>query len=192
MQARARATRSQLLDHTVEALVECGYAGTTTQEVCRRAGVSRGTLQYHYKTRIELLVAALEHVLSSVVHAFVTERVAEGTTEPHLLLRLMWEQWKGPALTAWLELAVAARTNEALRAPMRDVMVDFDDLVRQSFRTLFPENVLSAQVRDEAPFFVFALFNGLAVGRSYEDPGHETAVLSLLEKLVQQLLGDSP
>ena len=38
---RSAETRGRLLDATVECLHEFGYAGTTTTEIARRAGVSR-------------------------------------------------------------------------------------------------------------------------------------------------------
>lgn len=191
MQARARATRTKLLDHTVEALVATGYSGTTTQEVCRRADVSRGTLQYHFPNRTELLTAALDHVLSGVVHRFVAEHVQAERT-PQELIAAMWTEWQGPALTAWLELAVAARTNDALREPMREVMTRFDALVAESFATLMPTEALPPEARDAAPFFVFAVLNGLAVGRSYEHGGNDVAVLNLLQQLASGLLVEAP
>jgi hypothetical protein len=45
-------------------------------------------------------------------------------------------------------------------------------------------------LRDGAPFFVFALLNGLAVGRAYEHAGHEQPVLDLMKQLGTALLGD--
>jgi AcrR family transcriptional regulator len=183
-QARAIATRKKLLDATVEVLVERGYSGATTAAVCRQAEVSRGTLLYHFKTRTDLLLAALEHVLAERIRTFVMER-RDGPSEPAALIRQMWPQWQGPALTAWLELAVAARTDRELGARMRVVMLEFDDMVRAAFRELLG----TTEVPDAAPFLVFAVLNGLAVGRSYEEEGHEQPVLALLEQLATNLLG---
>lgn len=188
-QLRARATRKRLLDATVEALVECGYSGATTQEVCRRADVSRGTLLHHFGTRIELLVAALEYILVAHVETFVAARAAEGAADPGALLDLMWAEWQGAAATAWLELAVAARTNVRLREPMRVVMLEFDQLVFRAFAAVAGEDALPEAMRESAPLFVFSLLNGLAVGRSYEDEGHERPVLELMKQLATALLG---
>lgn len=189
MQPRAIATRRRILDATVGALVRSGYGGTTTQEVCRRAEVSRGTLQYHFTTRIDLLVAALDHVLNEVVTTFVATRAAEAPVEPAALVPQMWTQWQGPALTAWLELAVAARTTPELRAPMREVMLRFDEVVRGAFDQLLGTDALPVEWRSGAPFLVFAVMNGLAVGRSYEAPGHEAPVLELLARLMETVVG---
>ena len=179
-QARALETRRRLLEATVSALSECGYAGATTQEVCRRAGVSRGTLLHHFPTRAVLLVAGLEHVLTEVVRDFVAAHEGEAPLSPDALLAQMWEQWQGPALTAWLELAVASRTSEDLQEPMRRVMADFDALVADAFAQLVPTTSLPEPLQQGVPVFVFATLNGLAVARSYEPVGHADTVLGLL------------
>jgi len=180
-----------LLDATVQALVDKGYTGATTQEVCRRASASRGTLLHHFPTRNAMLVAALDHVLHRVVEDFVEARRADreraGPVTPHTLIPLMWEQWQGPALTAWLELAVAARTNPELGASMRKVMQRFDLLIAAAFEELLPTGSVPPALRAGAPFFVFAILNGLAVGQSYEEPGHSGPVLDLLTHLAAAL-----
>ncbi len=187
-QARALHTRRQLLDATVEALVERGYAGATTQEVCRRAEASRGALLHHFPTRIDLLVAALDHILADRVEAFVAAHGGAGRLEAPALLDLMWAEWQGPALRAWLELAVAARTTPELREPMRVVMLDFEGRVYAAFTAVLGPERIPADLREVAPLFVFAVLNGLAVGQSYEDPGHERPVLELLQRLAAALL----
>lgn len=186
-QARAEATRRRLLDATVEALVACGYAGTTTQEVCRRAEVSRGTLLHHFPTRHDLLLAALQHVLSERVASFVADRQQEGDLTRAEFLQRMWAQWQGPALVAWLELAVASRTDEVLRDRMRPTMQAFDQLVLHAFAELRPFGELSPHAEPVVPFFVFALLNGLAVGQCYEQPGHQQPVLDFLVDLSDRL-----
>src|SRR5688500_18600755 len=66
---RTAATTEKLLGATVASLIERGYRGTSTPEICRRAGVSRGAQLHHYPTKESLVAAAVEHLLS--------ERVAE-------------------------------------------------------------------------------------------------------------------
>ncbi len=179
-QARAEATRLRLLEACVEALVAKGYSGATTQEVCRRAECSRGTLLYHFPTREDLLVASLHHVLSERVTAFVEEHRDRAHPTVESFLKALWSQWQGPALVAWLELAVAARTNEALRAPMRDTMLAFDRLILAAFRELQPVGPLPEALEEPTLMLTFAVLNGLAVGQSYEADGPADSVIALL------------
>lgn len=189
MQARAQATREHLLQHTVEALGACGYAGTSTAEVCRRASVSRGTLQYHFPTRIDLLVGALDHVLTTAVAEFVDEAKRDGL-EPDALVGRMWKHWQGPALTAWLELAVAARTEPELREPMREVMAHFDVRIHAAVADIFGPDLFPGELQRTGTLLLFAILNGLSVGRSYEPPQQSDAILALAQHLTSALLAE--
>ena len=95
-QARAELTRLRLLEACVEALVAKGYSGATTQEVCRRAECSRGTLLYHFPKREDLLVASLHHVLSNRVATFVEEHKDIEPFGVSTFLTALWAQWQGP------------------------------------------------------------------------------------------------
>src|SRR6185503_20711778 len=61
-QARRAATQGALLDATLDALVELGYGATTTLEVERRAGVSRGARIHHFPTKALLLASAVDYL----------------------------------------------------------------------------------------------------------------------------------
>ena len=56
---RSAETTTKLLDAASDCLVDLGWAGLSTNEVCRRAGVSRGALLHHYPTKLELIAAAI-------------------------------------------------------------------------------------------------------------------------------------
>ena len=61
---RSAATQAQVLDAAIDCLVELGYARTTTTEVARRAGVSRGAQTHHFPTKDDLVLAAIDHLLA--------------------------------------------------------------------------------------------------------------------------------
>jgi AcrR family transcriptional regulator len=52
--------REMIARAALECIVESGLAGATTRDVCVRAGVSRGALYTHFKTREELILTAAE------------------------------------------------------------------------------------------------------------------------------------
>ncbi|GAA2112722.1 TetR/AcrR family transcriptional regulator [Actinomadura alba] len=60
-QDRSRATRQRLLEAAIDRLASMGWAGTTVAVVAERAGVSRGAAQHHFRTREELVTAAVEY-----------------------------------------------------------------------------------------------------------------------------------
>jgi AcrR family transcriptional regulator len=120
---RSHATRSRLLEATVECLAEVGWSGTTTTLVAQRAGVSRGAQLHHYPTRAELVVAAIGHLaaLRAQEMARAADRLPAGPDRVTAVLDLLAEQHTGPLFAAALEVWVAARSDDALRAVLQPV-----------------------------------------------------------------------
>ncbi|MEW5735676.1 MAG: TetR/AcrR family transcriptional regulator [Thermodesulfobacteriota bacterium] len=181
MQDRALETRRRLLDATVKSLVEKGYAGTTTQEVCRRAGASRGTLLHHFPTREDLLITAVEHVLEENVRSF--QQALDGATggEHSLsaLARALWERhWTSDPFYAWLELIVASRTDSLLNDRVRTMSAWWMARFSEAFRALFSHE-------PDGPFWLFFLvLNALSVERIHSDPAKVDRALDDLFALV--------
>jgi AcrR family transcriptional regulator len=63
---RSTATRDALIRAAIDLIAERGYAATTTNLVADRAGLSRGALQHHFKSRDELIAAVMELLRSQV------------------------------------------------------------------------------------------------------------------------------
>ncbi|WP_454644828.1 TetR/AcrR family transcriptional regulator [Bradyrhizobium liaoningense] len=59
---RREATRKLILDAAVEVMVRLGTAGLRMEDVEREAGVSRGALLHHFRTKQDLVLATFEHV----------------------------------------------------------------------------------------------------------------------------------
>ncbi|MFC7495153.1 MULTISPECIES: TetR/AcrR family transcriptional regulator [unclassified Nocardioides] len=125
---RRAATRGALLDATIDVLVDNGYAGLTTTEVCRRAGVTRGAQAHYFATKAELVVQALSHLTDKLVADLVSKplNVADEPAGQYaVLLTRLWEIFSGPVSYAQLELFTAARTD----AELRRHLVQFDHAV---------------------------------------------------------------
>ncbi|CCG02180.1 putative transcriptional regulator of the TetR family [Blastococcus saxobsidens DD2] len=121
-QAERRAvTRAALVRATVESLVELGYARTTTQEVQRRAGVSRGALTHQFTSKADLMLAAVDHLYEEF-SASVRQAAADLPVEPSARIRLgvelIWQRFHGPLFIAAMELWGAARTDPELRTAL--------------------------------------------------------------------------
>ncbi|WP_436500654.1 TetR/AcrR family transcriptional regulator [Actinokineospora sp. HUAS TT18] len=122
-QERREQTREALLDATIVCLVELGYTRTTVQEICARAGVSRGAQQHHFTTKAELMAAALEHLFDRLIAEVTTAASALPPGRERLIkgIDLLWEAYSGTLSTAAMELWVAARTDEELRGTLLPV-----------------------------------------------------------------------
>jgi AcrR family transcriptional regulator len=153
---RRQDTRARLLSATIDCLVEHGYAGTTTQRVQDRAGLSRGALLHHFATKEALLVAAVSHVADAQVARVRAEAAtASAATEVELLHGVM----SGPLFLAGLELWQAARTEPALRAALLPAERRVGAAIRELLDELFPR-----QERDRSEIDgLLALYRGLAL-----------------------------
>jgi AcrR family transcriptional regulator len=53
-------TRADILEATEQVVAEFGYAGSRIEEICSRAGVSRGAFYHHFASKEAAIVALLE------------------------------------------------------------------------------------------------------------------------------------
>jgi len=162
---RSATTRGLLLDATIECLSELGYTGTTTTEIARRAGVSRGAQLHHFPTKAELVTTAVDHLFAKRTEEF---RAAFASLPPETnksvaAIDILWSMFNGPTFHAWLELMVAARTDPELRRSVSDIARRFSDSVQRIFEELFPASTEGGLLGDSAPTFAFALLQGTAL-----------------------------
>ncbi len=140
------ATRTALLDSTIELLASTGYAATTTQAVLDHSGLSRGSLLHQFRTRELLMVAAaeeaVERMFDSVAHklAHVTDPIEALRQYPDAL----WIVQNEPAALAFAELQLASRWEKGLQARLRESMRAVNERIGREVR----EAAASAGIRD--------------------------------------------
>lgn len=139
---RMAETRVRLLDAVIETLAECGYAGTSTTEIARRSGLTRGAQLHHFGTKDQMMLAAIEHLNRRTnADAFVAalDQLPSDQDRLRTALMLLAETSSGVLPAAYTEFWVASRTNpeftEALRAT--------DVVARETARALFGAEILS-------------------------------------------------
>jgi len=90
---RKDARPQELLEAALAVFVEKGFTATRTEDVARRAGVSKGTLFLYYPSKQKLLEAVIAHYLSARIAAGAAlVAVHQGPVAPSLRARLarMW------------------------------------------------------------------------------------------------------
>ena len=183
---RSADTQAALLDATIASLVEVGYSRTSTTEIVRRAGVSRGAQVHHYPTKADLVVAAVERVFTQQEQAFADSFAALPDDERTLVraIDLLWAIFDGPAYPAVLELIVAARTDPELAVVVQAVSTRFERTVAALFDEFFPE-LGRLPTGGDIVGFAFALLSGAAVAgyAGFGRPEDAVAVLKSLATL---------
>lgn len=176
---RSAATKARLIDASIGCLIEHGYAGTTTLAVCKRAGVSNGSLLHHYGTREQLLGATLETVYGRLRDGVVTrlEALPTGDDRIDALVDVMWSAFGAPEFKAILELWLAAASNTELSWSLWPEAQAFDAGNVPLAEALFPE--VAARLPDFAIWIslTFQVMQGLGLVNATLPSKPETKVL---------------
>jgi AcrR family transcriptional regulator len=182
---RREATIGKLLDATVESLCEVGYARTTVNEVCTRAGVSPGGLFRHFPSRLDLIVAAADEVRRRQFAAF---REGLGELDAGSIqdcLRLLRAACRAPINAVWYELVAVARTDAALRALLSPMAARYHREIAEFARTLPVTEHISPALLDTLLFTAVHALDGEAlVAVVHPQPDQEELRLQLLERLL--------
>jgi AcrR family transcriptional regulator len=186
-QAERRAsTQAKILDATVEALVAVGYAGTTTPEICRRAGVSQGALFRYWPTKGVLLADAAAHLLGRVTTAYERAFAGRGGVGASEALAALWDTYRLPDLQAAVELYVAARTDADLAASLQRIEpAHRANLQRIAVGVLDPALVALPGFAEFVELALAAV-QGASIGAAVADTSRDV-VLGALERMVNLL-----
>jgi AcrR family transcriptional regulator len=126
-QERREETISRLLDATVSTVHDLGYAHTTVQEICSRAGLSQGALFRHFPSRRAVLVATAERVAREQTAEFAARFEGTRWTPDTLVdaLQVLRSQVRSRSNQVWHELVRAARTDDRLREELAPALRDY-------------------------------------------------------------------
>ena len=116
-QERSALTRKRLVEAAIATVTEVGWSAATMGLIAERAGVSRGASQHHFRTRDELVTAAVLH-MSQVRAAEIREKKAgiPGPRRTLAVLELLSEFYLGPLFLAAVQVWVGAVADANLRA----------------------------------------------------------------------------
>ncbi|SES37525.1 TetR/AcrR family transcriptional regulator [Actinokineospora terrae] len=165
---RREATVGKLVDATIAAISEVGYAKASVQEICRRAGVSHGGLFRHFETRLDLVVTVTEEVgrrqiagFVAKVHPFFAQPGDPAGSEDFVeVLRAIREASRSPLNIVWFELLLAARTDDELRARLAPTIEAYS---KDIYLTALRIPAIAAQpdeIRQVAVFTGLHMFDG--------------------------------
>jgi AcrR family transcriptional regulator len=194
---RRAATRAKILDAGVRCLAEFGYAATSTPLVARLAKVSRGSLLHQFPTKVDLMLAVIEHAWL-VQRDFIRAQVAANPPGRDQFIGGVQAVWKGlqlPEAIAVMEVMIAARTDPELAERYADFASGVEAGMHRTRRRMAegllgaPEHV--AEV-DAIAHLTLAALRGLAletvfIGRSTEEA---EKVLALLENMRRRMVDD--
>ncbi|NDW02013.1 MULTISPECIES: TetR/AcrR family transcriptional regulator [unclassified Salipiger] len=191
---RSETTRNQLCEAALETLSELGYVKTSTQEISRRAKVSRGALTHHFASRNELIIAAFEHLVTrwEAEWPFSLEGMVPHLS-PEELIDVLWDKlFDTGRYVASLEMMLAARIDDELGQGLRCVLDRWtsrrDRMIAQML-SLPPEDPAVAR-------FVqinLSVMRGVAVHASFDSrPESQTLLLQDWKRMLRTIMENDP
>src|SRR3954447_837851 len=117
-QDRSRATRRRLLETTIRCLAQQGWEVSTVAFIAAEAGISRGAVQHHFRTREALILAALEHMFEerAALLDALPDPEGAGPERVHLVVTGLVETIGGELFRAALQVWTVAAADPELRA----------------------------------------------------------------------------
>ena len=85
MTSRSANTKARLFEAALQLISERGFTGTTVDEIVERAGVAKGTVYYHFRSKTELVEALIASEIEPLAERFAV--AARSSDDP--LARLM-------------------------------------------------------------------------------------------------------
>ncbi|MBU3258766.1 TetR/AcrR family transcriptional regulator [Roseovarius sp. PS-C2] len=132
-QARSIATREKLIETALDVIYDVGYNRASTPEFSERAGVSRGALLHHFPTRADIIVAAMEKLLSDGTRDI--RNIAGKVTQKQLgtdeFVDFLWSMFSDRFYYLSIEFINEARTDEELRLKMMPVVKNFHEALNE-------------------------------------------------------------
>lgn len=168
---RRAATRSRVLEATIDCVVEYGYADTSTRRIAERAGVTVGALQHHFAGKSDLIAAAMRALSDRLATEFMTDVERVDDLEDDIdapmeriarLLDRVWEAHRSPLFVGGLELLIAARTDPALRQSMGEATRALSIQIADGMLAVFPDLIATPGFA-EIVLLGLATFRGLAL-----------------------------
>ncbi|MGH7779526.1 MAG: TetR/AcrR family transcriptional regulator [Candidatus Binataceae bacterium] len=178
-------SRRRVLDAALSCLIDRGYSNTTTLEIANRAGLSRGSQLYHFPKKDALLTSAVEYLIELRIAEFqeTVARLPKGADLWIEAITTFWDAWNGPLFFAWLELAVAARTDPALHKSVTTLNKRTNDYLHRALQQIFKPAPENRERFELVSWMIFFIFGSMAIERSIGDFGRVGDVLRVIEAL---------
>lgn len=194
-QTKSAATRKVILDAALADFYKVGYAQTTTEQVARRAKVSRGAMLHHFPTRFDLIRGAVDHLNARRLAEFERAEMRIQRDVEHTQIErgidAYWRQLNSRWFVIFHELQVAARTDVELRRILVPATRAFDERWLELTARVFPDLSHSKNFF-LGNFLTLFLLEGMAINLVTRKPGKWLDIVreDLKKRLVNDLFSD--
>jgi AcrR family transcriptional regulator len=142
-QTKSENTRASILEAAVGCFYDLGYGSTSTEQVAKRAGVSRGAMLHHFPSRQQVVREAVRYLNPKRLELFEEQelKINEGAEHSRISegIDAYWQQLHSPLFTVFHELQVAARTDDDLQEAMALAHQELNESWAKVAVSVFPD-----------------------------------------------------
>ena len=193
---KSAATREQIIAAAIRCLGERGYARLTTTTIAVQAGLSRGALLHHFRTRsdiVQALVAALADGRLAALRAARERPATDVRDRISALLEAYWGELSGASFRALFELVVAARGDRALASLVDRAQAAFEVEWSRTASAVSPADERHRESLELALELARYALEGMAVGALTREPdGSPPRLLRHLAARLCELVAAAP
>lgn len=190
---RREETVGRLLDASIAAIIDVGYARASAAVITGRAGLSGGALFRHFDTMGDFMAATAYEVMRRQLDAFSKQVADAPPNQPALeaVVHTLRDITGNDTNVVMYELLIAARTDEKLRGTLQHVLKEYAARIFDAARAMpsadqYPEEILAGVVA-----LLVNSFDGAAIMRAVlPQPEIEAGRIPLLLALLNQPRSD--
>jgi AcrR family transcriptional regulator len=185
---RSELTRNRVVEAASQLIRLRGYSGLSTEEISRRAGVSRGAQRHHFPTKNDLMLATLRY-LNEKMLARTQERkleVQQGKPPVETIIADATDFFFGEYFFMILAIGMSDERNSKLRSDVRRVSQESRILIEQGWDRTLEEAGLPKELASDVVALTLSVVRGFGV-RSLvrDDPKRFKQLLGLWQRIIE-------
>jgi AcrR family transcriptional regulator len=172
------AAREQIVDAAIATILELGFYRASSNEIARKAGLSWGSIQYHFGTRERLLLAVVEELNQRFI-AMVNAASVSGDTlaaRVRSLYGVLGAFYGSPTYLARLQIVLNLNHDPDTSADVEQVLARLAEDAGHEMRRLL-HDTLGPEARLATMNTIFHAIRGTALSYQITDAlsGHDPA-----------------
>lgn len=179
------ARRRSLIDATVDAIHEEGFAHVTVARIAKRAGVSSGLAMHYFGTKDQLLASTMRHLLKDLGQG-IRARLSKANTPRERITAIIEgnfapEQFRDAVIAAWLAFYVQSRTTQSNRRLLQIYSARLASNLTYNLRHFIPENAAHEVAEGTA-----SMIDGVWIRQALRDkPSDREVAIEMVEAYVE-------
>jgi len=158
--------KEQLIDAAIRCILDLGYYRATSNEIARQAGVTWGSIQYHFRTREQLLIAVLEREFDRYIYQLAHTSLTGDTPRDRLnaLADFIWNWYGRREYLVTLQIHLNLQRDPTLEEATVRAMNRLREAAESAWSGLIERTFGRAVLDGHLEWFVFQVMRGKALG----------------------------